>query len=186
MKKTICLLAVLALCFAVATMTASAEQLSLMDQAAVLIEAEDYDSAVPLLQEAADQGEVGAQIIVGSCYAYGIGVEQNDAEAFRYYQMAADQGDAMAQFSLGLCYDNGFGVEKNGDEALKYYQLAADQGDANAIFNIGFMYYRGESVGKGTSVCHVHDGYVLSGRHRCGEGSGSSGRVVSESPGCRI
>ena len=40
-------------------------------------------------------------------YANGRGVEQDDAEAVKWYRLAAEQGGAAAQFNLGWMYANG-------------------------------------------------------------------------------
>ncbi|AME26824.1 SEL1-like repeat protein [Caballeronia sordidicola] len=42
--------------------------------------------------------------LLGSGYAIGQGVQQNDAEAYRWFVKAAAQGDADAQTSLGVAY----------------------------------------------------------------------------------
>ena len=47
------------------------ETTSITDQAVALYDAGDYDNAVPLLQEAADQGDPVAQNKLGNCYTYG-------------------------------------------------------------------------------------------------------------------
>ena len=46
---------------------------------------------------------------LGAMYGTGRGVEQNDAEAVRWYRRAADQGHALAQNNLGVRYRDGRG-----------------------------------------------------------------------------
>ncbi len=65
---------------------------SITDRAVALFDAEDYDNAVPLLQEAADQGDPVAQNKPGNCNIYGWGVEQDYEEGLKWYHLAADQG----------------------------------------------------------------------------------------------
>ena len=67
-------------------------------------------------------------IYLGWMYANGRGVEQDDAEAVKWYRLAAEQGDADAQASLGWMYASGRGVEQDDAEAVKWYRLAAEQG----------------------------------------------------------
>ena len=62
----------------------------------------------------------------------GLGVEQDDEEAVRWFRGLAEQGHAEAQFVLGVMYDNGRGVRRDGAEALRWMRLAAAQGDADA------------------------------------------------------
>ena len=54
------------------------------------------------LRTRAEQGDAGAQNVLGFMYSHGRGVPQDDHEAVRWYQLAADQGHAAAQFNLGL------------------------------------------------------------------------------------
>ena len=61
-------------------------------------------------------------------YQNGKGVQQDDAEAIRWYLKAAQQGHADAQNNLGLMYQNGKGVKQDDAEAIKWYLKAAEQG----------------------------------------------------------
>lgn len=68
----------------------------------------------------------------GNDYYFGDGVEQDYAEAVKWYQKAAEQGYADAQYSLGYCYENGQGVLKSTAEAVKWYTKASEQGYEDA------------------------------------------------------
>jgi TPR repeat protein len=57
-------------------------------------------------------------------YEIGVGVEEDQLEAVKWYAKAAEQGDAKAQFDLGRMYDNGEGVEQDKAEAVKWYAKA--------------------------------------------------------------
>ena len=94
----------------------------------------------------AAQGDVTAQFNLGVRYDDGRGVQQDHAEAVRWYRMAADQGEAAAQFNLGVSYSNGEGVLKDDAEAVRWFRLAAEQGFAEAQYNLGLMYATGEGV----------------------------------------
>jgi TPR repeat protein len=84
---------------------------------------------------AADRGSVIAQYNVGSCYASGQGVFQDDFEAVKWYRKAADLGNATAQFYLAECYSNGRGVAKDVELAEQWYRKAAEGGSAGAQFH---------------------------------------------------
>ena len=116
---------------------------NLVDQAKIYLKAGDYDAAIPLLQEAADQGAPVAQSCLGYCYTNGLGVEQDYKEALKWYHLAADQGDLFSQSVLGAAYLFGKGVEQSDEKAFKYIRLAAEQGDPNSLYNLGMCYYRG-------------------------------------------
>ena len=85
-----CLLAVL--CLALTAWPVMAEETekacSLVEEARALIEAEDYEAAVPILQKAADMGDADGQNMLGNCYMYGLGIEQDEEEAVKYYQLS--------------------------------------------------------------------------------------------------
>ena len=94
----------------------------------------------------AEAGESGAQYNLGVMYANGEGVEQDDAEAVKWYRCAVEQGNTNAYASLGWMYDNGLGVVQDYTEAVKWYHRAAEQGHAVAQNNLGVMYANGEGV----------------------------------------
>lgn len=84
------------------------------------------------LLKAAERGDAEAQCIIGGCYKYGDGVEENATEAARWFRIAAEKGNALAKRNLGFCYARGEGVEMDFAEAEKWYRMAAEQGDADA------------------------------------------------------
>jgi len=59
----------------------------------------------------------------------GLGLQQNDAEAVKWFRKAANQGLCGAQHSLGIMYEEGRGVPKDTYEALEWYRKAANQDD---------------------------------------------------------
>ena len=99
-------------------------------------------------KEAAERGDVTAQVTVGLAYREGIGASQDYYKAFEWFKKAAEQGEAEAQSHLGHLYENGYGVEKNENKAVEWYLKSANQGYANAQYNIGVMYYFGAGVPK--------------------------------------
>ena len=105
-----------------------------------------YEQAFPVCSEAAEQGDVKTQNILGLMYDSGKGVQQDYAEAAKWYRKAAEQGYADAQYNLGGMYANGEGVQQDDTEAVKWYRKAAEHGDAGAQYNLGGMYRNGEGV----------------------------------------
>ena len=79
------------------------------------------------------------QFNLGWMYDHGRGVEQNDAEAVKWYRKAAKQGNADAQFNLGWMYQDGRGVEQNDAEAMKWYRKAAELGNVWAMPPSGML-----------------------------------------------
>jgi TPR repeat protein len=63
--------------------------------------------------KAAEQGYVPAQAAVAMMYANGKGVQQNYAEAGKWWVKAAEGGDLQAARHTWNLYRNGEGVERN-------------------------------------------------------------------------
>lgn len=94
----------------------------------------------------AEQGDAGAQYVLGIIYEHGMDVPQDDAEAVKWYRKAAEQGHAGAQLQLGSMYDLGRGVSQDDFEAAKWYRVAAEQDSAAAQRRLGRMYAKGRGV----------------------------------------
>ena len=60
------------------------------------------------LKQKAAVGDAEAQFQLGKKYANGDGVEQDYAEALKWYMKSAEQGNAKAQNNLGIMYDWGW------------------------------------------------------------------------------
>ena len=58
----------------------------------------------------------------------GNAAEQDDAEAFRLYQLAANQGFPVAMFATGDCYYLGRGVEQDYQQAAEWYLKSLNAG----------------------------------------------------------
>ena len=81
---------------------------------------------------------------LGICYEMGIGVEDNEAEAFKYYTLAADNGNVTSMYHTGLCYYNGVGVKQNYAEAYRWFTDAAGNENIGAAYYLGKMQMYGE------------------------------------------
>src|SRR6266700_1691272 len=91
------------------------------------------------LRAAAEQGDAAAQCSLGICYQTGQGVQQDYAEAVKWFRRAADQNATAAQCYLGVCYQTGQGVPQEFGQAAKWFREAAEQGDPAAQFNLGAL-----------------------------------------------
>ena len=98
------------------------------------------------LARAAQQGDAGAQFLLGSRYDHGQGVTEDDAEAVRWYRLAAEQGHASAQYYLGYKFAQGEGVARNSGEAVRWLRKAAGQDHAAAQYRLGAMYFNDEEA----------------------------------------
>ncbi len=109
----------------VGSVTAHAADLSLGYEA---YQRGDYATALRIMREHADQGDAGAQALLGIMYYDGQGVAQDYAEAVRWFRKAADQGYADTQVKLGFMYQKGIGVTQDYVQAHMWFNLAAVQG----------------------------------------------------------
>jgi formylglycine-generating enzyme len=118
-----------------------------VDDAVSAYERGDYAAMFRAALPPAEQGDAGAQAIIGSMYDNGVVVPENHAEAIKWYRKSARQGNATAQYNLGIIYRNGRDdVPQNYAEAAKWYRKAAEQGDVGAQNNLGRMYANGWGV----------------------------------------
>ena len=79
----------------------------------------------------------------------GRGVEQDDAEAVRWYRLAAEQGDATSQWNLAESHYHGQGVPRDTAEAAGWFRLAAEQGyrsSADPAVSLGSLSVEGGTL----------------------------------------
>ena len=99
------------------------------------------------LRARADSGDLGAQYELGVRHDAGIEVEQDPAEALRWYRAAAERGHAPAQNSLGSLYQEGAaGLAQDVAAARAWYERASAQGYGEATQNLGQLYDLGLGV----------------------------------------
>ena len=87
---------------------------------------EQYDTAAPLLEEAAEMGDLEAMLVLGKLYLYGNGVATSNDTAAYWILKSAQGGNAAAYYDAGVLYQYGWGVEKDWDKARSWYQKALD------------------------------------------------------------
>lgn len=102
--------------------------------------------ALESIREAAENGDVRAQLTLGIAYQEGRILRKDYSQAALWYRKAAQQGDAGGQRLLDAAYDSGLGVPEDHAEAAQWYRRAADQGPPSAQLTIGWMYHRGRGV----------------------------------------
>ena len=79
----------------------------------------------------------------GPCYANGIGVPKNRAEALKWYRKSADQGNWLARTNLGLSNEE-CGGAPDYLGAVESCRQMAEQGYAPAQCNLGVCYEKGQ------------------------------------------
>ncbi len=94
----------------------------------------------------ATNNDATAQLIIGECYYFGWGVEQDYGKAVEWYKKSAEQGNAVAQCNLVYCYHKGQGVEQDYGRAVEWLNKSAEQGNAVAQCILGICYEYGQGV----------------------------------------
>jgi len=100
-------------------------------------------------------GEAQQQYKLAQAYYKGKGVNQDYAEALKWFRLAADQGLVESQHMLGVMYDQGDGITQDYAKAVAWYQKAAEQGYAPAGYDLGMKYASGEGVPQNYSEAYV-------------------------------
>ena len=121
-------------------------------------------------KRAAEEGIPEGQVLLATCYYYGIHVSEDHEEAVKWIRKAAGihgtslnvplplvpikvnfesvpkKGLADAQYLLGVYHYKGIGVPSNAKEAIKWFLHAAEQGNAEAQFQLGRCSFNGWGV----------------------------------------
>lgn len=104
-----------------------------------------------MIKRAAEMGNQNAQMAMGESYFFGnpsLGVNQDYAQAQKYFEMAGGQNVAKAYHNLGLMNTHGFGVEKNYTKAIEYFEKSLNLGSNETYSGLGYLYYNGYGVQK--------------------------------------
>ena len=88
----------------------------------------DFKTALKLLVPLAHQGDIGAEIDVGTMYFAGQGVPKDHLEAAKWFLAAAEQGNVGGESDIGIEFAAGAGVQKNYIQAYMWFSLAVSQG----------------------------------------------------------
>lgn len=84
----------------------------------------NYEQAVVIWQEMADQGNGQAQFNLGLMYHSGMGVQQDEPTAVGWYQRAAENGYGPAQVYMVVGYEEGwFGLPKDSGKASYWREM---------------------------------------------------------------
>ena len=100
-------------------------------------------------------GDAQQQYKLAEAYYKGKGVQQDYAEALKWFRLAADQGLVESQHMLGVMYDQGTGTTQDYTRAVAWYQKAAEQGYAPAGYDLGRKFASGEGVPQNFSEAYV-------------------------------
>ena len=75
--------------------------------------------------QAAQSGDDDAEFYLGALYSAGVGVQQSDEKAFRWFMRAADQGHSHALLIVSGLYAIGRGIPKDNVKAYEYAYIVS-------------------------------------------------------------
>jgi TPR repeat protein len=110
--------------------------------------AHDYPRAAKCLTPFSGWHDPAAEAALGTMYANGLGVKEDDAAAFALATKSANTGLAYAETLLGTLYEQGKGTPTDNTQAAFWFRQAAIQGDAGAETKLGEAYVQGIGVGQ--------------------------------------
>lgn len=100
---------------------------------------------------------------IGKMHCYGLGTEQDYAQAFDWFLKSATEGNKFAQYSLANLYYYGNGIEKDLSQAFFWYQKSSAQGQPYASYAVAQMYSKGEYVTENEDTAQRYYKAALSG-----------------------
>lgn len=114
---------------------------------------EDYKKAVYWYGKAVESGFIEARLMLGHCYAEGLGVEKNYEEAVKILKPLArcthgkrhyiDERTAAACLLGDIYSEGGYGVDRDDKKAFNWYLSSAKRDDKRACRLLGDMYFKG-------------------------------------------
>ncbi|KAF9967576.1 copper transport protein ctr1, partial [Actinomortierella ambigua] len=94
----------------------------------------------------ANGDDVGALLALASICENGIGVTQDDAQAYKWYLRAAELHSTFAEAKTGDNFYRGRGTPEDLAAAAYWRRRAAEKGHSEAQLNLGMMYESGQGV----------------------------------------
>lgn len=113
-----------------------------------LYDNDNYSEALPYVYEAAKQGYLDSEYLMGLMSYYGDGVVKDYEQAAYWFRKAADSGGIYSMNMLGVCYEYGRGVKQSWTDAVYWYRKSAEDNCGRAQDNLGLCYENGTGVAK--------------------------------------
>ncbi|WP_419583622.1 tetratricopeptide repeat protein, partial [Thiolapillus sp.] len=106
----------------------SMEEEMALNSGIAAFEAKHFVRAAELLEPLAEAGNAEAQYRVAIMAQNGLGMVENQLQAYKNMKAAAEAGLPFAQHGLGFMYLEGECVDKDGKKALAWFMKGAEQG----------------------------------------------------------
>lgn len=109
-------------------------------------QSEDYERAMDLYLELAENNVPEAFRRIGEMYHFALGQEKDYQEAYYWYLEAFERGDEIAPNKVGRLFLNGEGFNRDEHEALKWYEHSANRGYPLAMYNVAHTFEKSDEL----------------------------------------
>jgi TPR repeat protein len=92
-----------------------------------------------MLKRAAEAGNVGSQLALGTMYVAGVGVTADPSQGARWLRAAMEGGEKAAEVPYATLLATGSGVPKDDDAARAIFERAAERGEPAAQWSMGLF-----------------------------------------------
>ena len=116
---------------------------------------EQRSRSVELFREASRLGDASGTRNLAYCYAIGLNVAKDKAEAAKLYIAAGEMGNARAMCNIGVMYDYGNGVIQDRTAAFAWYVRSAQAGNKRGMTNLGEFYMLGKGTDRNLKLAAV-------------------------------
>jgi TPR repeat protein len=104
------------------------------------------------MRRKAEAGNCVAQGVLGTCLLYGIEVETDYSEAFKWFSAAAEQRASRPTLHLAHMHQQGLGTAVNPQKAIKLFTAVATPSDSTDAFDARIELGRIFATGLGVPV----------------------------------
>ena len=97
------------------------------------------------LENIAESGDRFAQYELAKLYHWGLGLEKDRQQAFKWYKLSAEQGYPPSQTNLSSMYKRGRGTEQNLELSSYWMEKATEQGFFLAQYKLSTRYFKNQN-----------------------------------------
>ena len=105
---------------------------------------QDYSQGIVWLSKAAKKKYAPAQLKLGQCYIYGLGVLTDYDQGLKLCLKAAEKDYPPALYIMSELYKSGIGVPKNLQKEMEYLYRASNLGNPDAQWQLGNYFLYGD------------------------------------------
>lgn len=147
----------------------------LMVATTAMAQTEEPDEFVLETIRKAEAGDPKEQCALGGFYEYGLGVPEDEKEAFKWFLKSAEGGDPQGMRNAGAYLMKGTVVKQDVEKGSYYLKKSGDAGDNKAYYTLGSYYWEGKYVEKNLETAFKY--FIISARQGLKEAQYIVGRM---------